>query len=117
MSCHTHGTPIAQQHGMRDRRRGGRIRFLAAPDGIVRGFSEVVVQKSGDSEWIAIGRQAAVAGETLILDVDDDQQPQHVMVCVIESRPIILEGDLRHRIRLRSDEEADVPFEQQVRRG
>ena len=85
--------------------------------GVVRGFSDVVVQKSGKSGWIAISRQPGVAGETLFLDIEDDGRPQHIAVCVVESRPVILDGDMRHRLRLETDGVESVLFEQQVRRG
>src|SRR5262245_50581879 len=102
---------------MRDRRAEERVTFMEPTYGVVRGFCDVVLQKSNEIEWIAISRQPAVAGETLILDFDEGGRPQHLAVCVIESRPVILEGDMRHRIRLQADEVAPILFEQQVRRG
>ena len=102
---------------MRDRRAEERVTFTESTYGVVRGFCDVVVQRNGETEWIAISRQPAAAGETLILDIDEGGRPQHLAVCVVESRPVILEGDMRHRIRLQADEVAPVLFEQQVRRG
>ena len=32
-------------------------------------YPDVIVEPHGDDEWIAMGREAAVAGETLILDI------------------------------------------------
>ena len=42
---------------------------------------------------------------------------QRFPVFVIESQPIIVNGDLRHRIRLQGGDLAPILFEQQVRRG
>jgi len=36
---------------------------------------------------------------------------------VIESRRVVLDGDMRHRIRLRATDYPPILFEQQVRRG
>ncbi len=38
-------------------------------------------------------------------------------MCVIESRPVMLDGYVRYRIRLQLDELPPILFEQQVRRG
>jgi hypothetical protein len=89
----------------------------------VRLYPDVVVEPHGDDEWIAMGREGAIAGETLILDIVHDADHGEVRyrlpVCVIDSRPIILDGDLRHRIRLHRGSRSLPPvlFEQQVRRG
>ena len=67
-----------------------------------------------------MGREAAVPGETLILDIvprGTNELHHRLPVRVIESRPVILDGDLRYRIRLHSDMAAPVLFEQQIRRG
>ena len=88
----------------------------------MRLFPDVIVEPNGDDEWIAMGREAAVAGETLILDIvqrdaDEGELRYRLPVCVIDSRPIILDGTLRHRIRLHRGSSPAVSFEQQVRRG
>jgi hypothetical protein len=84
---------------------------------VLRVLRDVIVHHNGDQEWIAIGRQPAVVGETLTLDVDDGDVLQRLTMCVIESRPIVLDGDMRHRIRLHQGELPPILFEQQVRRG
>jgi hypothetical protein len=99
--------------------RSGGTTFSAAvtTDGVVRGFSDVIVTKNGYCEWIAISRHAAVVGEMLILEVDEGGRSQQLVMCVIESRRVVLEGDTRHWIRLRAADYPPVLFEQQVRRG
>ena len=84
-------------------------------EGVLRVLRDVIVHRESDHEWIAIGREPAVVGEILMLDVEDDDV--RLTMCVIESRPIIIDGDMRHRIRLHSGELPPVLFEQQVRRG
>ena len=88
----------------------------------MRLYPDVIVEPHGYDEWIAVGREAAVPGETLILDIvlpdtDEGELRHRVPVCVIDSRPIILDGDMRHRIRLLAGAVVPVLFEQQIRRG
>lgn len=108
--------------GMPDRRRDKRFKVQDTSDGSLQIFPDVVVQQSGDFEWIGISRKPAVAGETLVLDVRTldnahGELRHRVPVCVIDCRPIIVDGDLRRRIRLHSGGLARVLFEQQVRRA
>jgi hypothetical protein len=91
-------------------------------DGTVRIFPEVTVQQSAGDEWIAISREFAHTGETLVLDVVvaetyDGPVRHRFPVCVIDSHPVVVEGDMRHRIRLQSGDLATLLFEQQIRRG
>ena len=68
-----------------------------------------------------MGREAAVAGETLILDIvlrdtDEGERRHRLPVCVIDSRPIFVDGEMRHRIRLRSAMPAPFLIERESRR-
>jgi len=94
----------------------GDTRFLAAEpiDEGGRRLSGVIVRVNSYCDWVAIGREAAVVVETVILEVGDGDSPREMAMCVIESRPFLLDGDTRHWIRLMA---TDLPFEQQVRRG
>ena len=72
--------------------------------GSMRMFPEVTVKRQGD-ELIAISREAAVIGEPLVLDVvmpDAGGRDVHLpfTVYVIDSQPVIANGDMRHRLRL-----------------
>ena len=91
-------------------------------DGVLRIFPDVVVQRSERDEWIALSREAALTGETLVLDVvltdvDATEMRQRFPVYVIDSQAVIVDGDVRHRIRLQGGDLAPILFEQQVRRG
>jgi hypothetical protein len=104
---------------MLGRRSDERFKFIKPAAGAVHVFYDVIVKWNAENEWIAIGREPAVAGETLVLQVDDGEQRNQFMVNVIESSPVIVGGDMRHRIRLQDAEQLQLPvlFEQQVRRG
>jgi hypothetical protein len=91
-----------------------RLLTAEPPDGIARRLSAAIVRVNGYCDWVAIGRESAVVGETVILDVGESDRPEELAMCVIESRPFVLDGDTRHWIRLLA---TDLPFEQQVRRG
>ena len=93
-----------------------------AAQGTVRLFPDVVVEPHGDHEWIAMSREAAVAGETLILDIvlldtEKGEMRHRLPVCVIDSHPVILDGEMRYWIRLRRGTVAPVLFEYPIRRG
>jgi hypothetical protein len=104
---------------MLGRRSDKRYRLTEPADGVVRFYRDVIVERHGD-EWIAIGREPAVAGETLVLDVLDldEGAPQgRFVVCVIESRPVLVDGDVRHRIRLHDSQPATALFDEPITRG
>lgn len=107
---------------MPDRRRDKRYRLTEPAECVLRIFPDVVVQQSERDEWIALSREAAVTGETLVLDVvltdaDVGDMRQRFPVYVIDSQPVVVNGDVRHRIRLQGGDLAPILFEQQVRRG
>jgi hypothetical protein len=100
---------------MSDRRRQNRFRLTQAAEGTARMYPDVIVEPHGPDEWIVMGREPAVAGETLILDIvlldtDEGEVRQRLPVYVIDSLPIILHGDMRHRIRLHAGTLAPVQF-------
>ena len=114
--------PLLSCMAVADRRRDKRFRLTEPAAGALRVFPDVVVHQDGTDEWIGISRQPAFAGETLVLDVVqfdavEGEIHRRLPVWVIESRPVIVDGDMRHRIRLHGGIMASVGFEQQVRRG
>ena len=107
---------------MADRRRDKRFNVTVPVSGTLRIFPDVIVHEDAEGEWVAISRQPAAAGETFILDVMqvdrlEGEGPRRVPVRVIESRPVLIDGEVHHHIRLHGSVPAHVPFEQQVRRG
>jgi hypothetical protein len=82
--------------------RRSHTRFLVASpwSGVVRMLRDAVVDRSEGDELLAITHTAAVIGEELSLDLMGAGQNVAVKVRVIESRPVIVEGTVRHRVRL-----------------
>jgi hypothetical protein len=113
---------VAVLCGVTDRRRDKRFSLTEPADGSLRVFPDVVVQKDGDGEWTGISRLPVAPGETFVLDVVqidpvEGEVRRRVPVCVIESRPVLVDGELCHRIRLHTGILSSVDFEQHVRRG
>jgi len=92
------------------------VGIVESTGGIVTGCSEVIVERSSEHEWIAISRQPATVGATLLLEVHEGGAVQLAM-CVIESRSMVLDGDARYWIRMHATALLPVLFEQQIRRG
>lgn len=102
---------------MPEQRSDQRFQLVEPAGGELGVLHDVIVQRHG-GEWIAISRAPAIAGETLTLDVFDIEGVEtddRFTVRVVESRPVIVEGRLRHRIRLQPGLPS-VLAEQQVRR-
>src|SRR5262245_34481193 len=103
---------------MTGRRYDKRFRLTEPADGVVLVFRDVIVERHGD-EWIASSREPAVTGETLVLDVldmDEGAPKGRFLVCVIESRPVMVDGDVRHRIRLHASD-SPAKFNEPIGRG
>ena len=86
-------------------------------ESVLRVLRDVIVYYIGDQQWITVGREPAVVGEILMLDVNEGDSWKRLTMCVIESRRVIFDGDVCHRIRLQLGELPPILFEQQVRRG
>jgi hypothetical protein len=66
----------------------------------VRVLRDVVVQLERDGGLVAFGSAPGIVGEVLKLDVAGGGQSVALDVEVIESKPVIIEGDVMHRVEL-----------------
>ena len=112
---------LLNQAAMPGRRSDARYTLTKPTYGTLQVFRDVMVYRNGEQEWIALSREAAVCGETMVLDlvivdINETRLWDRLTVCVIESRPVIVDGDMRYRIRLHG-EDPPMLFEQQIRRG
>ena len=89
---------------MLGRRSYKRFKVTPSAKGVMRVLRDVVVQWTRDNEWTAIGREAGVVGETLVLDLGVGELPLRYPVRVLESRPVIIEGTVRHQLRLQVED-------------
>ena len=82
--------------------RRSHSRFVVANpwDGAVRVLRDVVVDRTDRNELLAVSHAPGVTGEEMTLDLMGGGVVLALQVKVIESRPIIVDGSVRHRIRL-----------------
>ena len=81
--------------------RRSHERFSVAPplEGTLRVFQDVLIHRSREGDLVAIARDAGVVGELLALD-EAGVDAEEMIVRVVESRPVVMEGAVRHRLRL-----------------
>lgn len=85
---------------MSGRRSHPRFAVATPWDGAMRVLRDVVIQRSEGGELEAVSHQPAIAGEEMTLDVVGGGETIGLKVRVLDSRPMILNGSVRHRIRL-----------------
>jgi hypothetical protein len=86
---------------MLGRRSHARVSLeTTGAEGVLSVARDIWVRVNGDGLLIAISRDAAAIGERVrVFLTDDDVQ---VLADVIESKPIVCDGTVRHRLLLRS---------------
>jgi hypothetical protein len=68
--------------------------------GTMRVLRDVIVDRSSTEELLAVSHVPGIVGERMSLDLLGDGESLRLTVEVIESRPLIVDGAVRHRIRL-----------------
>ena len=82
-------------------RRGyQRSRMRESAHGVIRVLCDVVVVQAGNNDCLAVSREAAIVGEVLTLDRNVHNDTPMLRVRVAESQPVIVNGSVRHRMRL-----------------
>jgi hypothetical protein len=85
---------------MLGRRSHTRFNLTRSAEGALRVLRDVIVQRMQNDEWIAISREPGMAGEIVTLDLGLAESPLRFTVRVLESRPVIVDGGVQHRLRL-----------------
>jgi hypothetical protein len=83
------------------RRSHPRFGILPPVDGGVRVLRDVIVRRSSDNELVVFSRDAAIPGEMMHVEVDEPGVALSVSVEVMDSRPTVVDGAVRHQLRLR----------------
>lgn len=97
---------------MSGRRSHPRFAVATPWDGAIRVLRDVVVDRTDRDELLAISQAPGIVGEEMSLDLVGAGTAVELRVKVLESRPIILDGSVRHRIRLslpQPHEDLDLP--------
>jgi hypothetical protein len=84
---------------MSGRRSYARFNINPSSEGILRVLRDVTVQHVQNDEVIVVGREAGVIGEVMSIE---STEPATIdgHVRVVESFPVIIDGAVRHRLRL-----------------
>ena len=100
--------------------RRSHPRFMVATpwDGAMRVLRDVVIQRTDRDQLQAVSHVPAIAGEEMTLDLMGAGTTLGLKVRVLDSRPVMVEGAVRHRIRLallNADDDASVERESRVK--
>ena len=91
---------------MSGRRSNDRYGITNA-QGILQILRDVTVQRGVENEFVAISDEPAVSGEVLTLERIVDGATVVSTVRVVESRPAVVRGSVRHRLRLKAIDARD----------
>lgn len=67
---------------------------------MVRIRRDVVIERMEGQELVAVSLTSAVVGEELSLELCSGSRCIELKVRVLDSRPVVIAGSLRHRLRL-----------------
>ena len=82
------------------RRSYARFSIEPSGHGVLRVLRDVIVQEIGSDELTVVGREAAAVGDVLTLELPTLGDGPALSVRVVDSRPLVVDGALRHRLRL-----------------
>jgi hypothetical protein len=85
---------------MSGRRSYPRFDITPSSEGVLRIVRDVIVQRAQEDELLVIGRDAGVVGDVMTLEIAEQGTPG-TDVQVVESTPVIIDGTVRHSLRLR----------------
>jgi hypothetical protein len=85
---------------MSGRRKHERFAPGQAWNGTIKVLRDVIVQREASGSLVAIGQLPGVIGEQLTLDLAGGGHRVTCLVQVTESRPVIVDGSVRHRVQL-----------------
>jgi hypothetical protein len=85
---------------MNGRRSHRRFAVASSAEAILRALRDVVLEWAGGDEIVAISRNAEIIGEHLTLEIFGKNNRLAYEVRVVESRPVVIDGNVRHRLRL-----------------
>ena len=85
---------------MSGRRSHPRFALANPWDGALQVARDVVVSRADDHELVALSHLPGIVGEEMSLGVLGGGESVQMKVTVVESRPVIVDGALRHHIRL-----------------
>lgn len=85
---------------MSGRRSHPRYAVATPWDGAMRVLRDVVIQRTDGDELQAVSQVPGISGEEMTLDLMGAGTTLGLRVRVIDSRPVMVEGAVRHSLRL-----------------
>jgi hypothetical protein len=83
---------------MSGRRSHARFAVLQSPEGVLRVVRDIMVESSTPDYIVAVSSEPGVLGEVVF--VEFPAQATAVRARVLESQPIVVDGAVRHQLRL-----------------
>ena len=82
-------------------RRGHQRLTIGSPtSGAVRVLRDVVIERVEREELVAVSQTPAVIGEEMFLELFSGNGCIALQVRVLDSRPVLIGGSMRHRLRV-----------------
>ena len=82
------------------RRSQPRFSVVNPWEGTMRVLRDVVVDRNGDNELCAVSVAPGVVGEEMSLELITGVNRRSLRVRVVDSRPVIISGNVQHRLQL-----------------
>jgi len=104
------GTMFAKQLDVFGRRSHQRLSFSKSCPGSLHVFRDVQLEEASGDRIVAMARHVGIAGQLLTMEILDSNGTV-LDVCVTESRPVVMDGAVRHRLQLQIMLPKEGPFD------
>jgi len=84
---------------MLGRRSYARVSITEGAEGVMHLARAIGVSERADGEWMVTSREPGVLGETVVVSLLDEGRTLSAQI--VESKPIVTDGAVRHRLWLR----------------
>lgn len=115
MACAKTGTNLAILGGMAGRRAHQRFSVSPSPHGVLRVLQDVIVHSRAREDMVVVTTGPGVLGEVVLVQLPD-QVDAAVEARVVASQPIVIDGNVRHQLRLSRTGEAAATGDSQAGR-
>jgi hypothetical protein len=86
---------------MSGRRSYARFNINPSSEGVLRVLRDITVQRAHKDEVVVVGREPGVVGDVMSIEVTGASPQLDGQVQVLESVPVVVDGCIRHQLRLR----------------
>ena len=86
---------------MSGRRSHSRFAIKPSPEGVLRVLRDIVMHSATQEHMVVVSRDPGVLGE--LVSVQSPYSARGVMARVLESQLVVVDGNVRHQLRLRQE--------------